>query len=194
MRVLLPLRKAPTNKHASNSSLSDQSDGEEAEALGVQSFEEYDSAVLSRPLEASAFSTEIFTEQEQQEDPSSGLSVDLENYAEVARLKTGGEEEHFPVRKRRPADDFKLNSRKKRSLLDTKPPPREIKSNMGGGRRIGWRYDDDEIRDNRMERNFTIENNPESARGDVLPQEDQNIDFVLALKTRGLEIREQEGD
>jgi OTU domain-containing protein 5 len=37
------------------------------------------------------------------------------------------------------------------------------------------------------------ENNPASARGDIM-NDDQDLDFSLALKKRGLEIREQEGD
>ena len=95
-------------------------------------------------------------------------------------------------------------------------------SAMVGGRRVAssWRYNDDDRRDSpvssvedngcfqqqqqilqhRHVNEDPLENNPESARGDLPATERQaavaggDLNFLVALKKRGLEIREQEGD
>jgi hypothetical protein len=86
---------------------------------------------------------------------------------------------------------------------------------MGGARRIDWRYAEQDSRDASTPE--FMENNPALARGDYMVQnnsnndnndnnnnatnasarsneEDQAMEFLVALKKRGLELREQEGD
>ena len=128
------------------------------------------------------------------------------------------------IRKRRPLDtcDSKPPSRKKRPILDKKPPPQDLKNEssnnqkkMVGGRRASpsWRYDDDDRRDsaptgeedgcyNFSHNDSPHENNPASAHGEhrfdaeneTIRNNDSELHFKVALKKRGLEIREQEGD
>ena len=117
------------------------------------------------------------------------------------------------IRKRRPIEgcDSKPASRKKRPAADKKPPPQapqqssESKKSMVGGRRASpsWGYNDDDRRDSPSPLNDNPhENNPASAHGDrSFDAEDEpmrctdiDMHFKMALKKRGLEIREQEGD
>lgn len=124
-------------------------------------------------------------------------------------------EHHSLLRKRRPLEDSKPRKRPAPFLQDNKPPPQVLQqaSNqnqkiMGGARRIDWRYAEQDSRDASSPE--SMENNPALARGDFMIQnnnsnnasnvsarsseEDQAMEFLVALKKRGLELREQEGD
>ena len=129
-------------------------------------------------------------------------------------------EHHSLLGKRRPLEDSKPRKRPAPFLEDKKPPPQVLQQapnqnqRMGGARRIDWRYAEQDSRDASSPE--SMENNPALARGDYMFQnnlnnnnnnnnnaagvsarsseEDQAMEFLVALKKRGLELREQEGD
>jgi hypothetical protein len=128
------------------------------------------------------------------------------------------------LRKRRPLlDDFKPRS-KRPFLEDKKPPAQVLQQaaasapnqnqnqRMGGARRIDWRYAEQDSRDASSSPQ-SMENNPALARGDnnnytsfqnnnnpnnnattATSNSEEDPQFLVALKKRGLELREQEGD
>jgi hypothetical protein len=172
---------------------------------------------------AAAFSEPLYFPEKADPEPSSS-SAFPPRFLPPAGLKSCEEqlppppaEHHSLLRKRRPLDDFKPRKRPAPFLEDKKPPPQVLQQapnqshRMGGARRIDWRYAEQDSRDASSPE--SMENNPALARGDYMFQnnpnddnnnatnvsarsseEDQAMEFRVALKKRGLELREQEGD
>jgi hypothetical protein len=223
MRVLLPLRKLQANTQSSNSSLSDyeeegQRDTESTtesetdqphEVLGALPPEiievaEVDSGAADFKPQAQQ---QLELQHHQPEPPSkppSQVAVSTGPW-KTTGLQTPSEpsvdnpsrQSSLLPRKRRPSvegGDSKLC--KKRPALDKKPPARDLSSTMvGGGRRPNWLYRDDNSRRDSTETptRESLENDPASAQGESI-NDDRDMDYYLALKKRGLEVREQEGD
>ena len=173
---------------------------------------------------AAAFSEPLYLPKEADTEPrsSSSSSAFPPRFLPPAGLKSCEEqlppspaEHHSLIRKRRSLDDSKPRKRPSPSWEDKKPPPQVLQQapnqnqRMGGAGRIDWRYAEQDSRDASSPE--SMENNPALARGDYMFQnnsnnnnatnvsarsseEDQSMEFLVALKKRGLELREQEGD
>jgi hypothetical protein len=162
---------------------------------------------------AQAFSRAALISRKQKEarkaawDDETGLRKSLvESLKEIASRKGS----HSVYRKRKASveigDSSSKACKKRPALVDRKPPARDLSSSnnnnnmVGGSRRRVYAYgdsSDDSIRQTSTDleddpvENDPLENNPASARGDPL---NDDVDFALALKKRGLELRLQEGD
>lgn len=219
MRVLLPLRKVSANKQSSNSSLSDEDEEAARETASTTASESDQNVLVTLPpelLSGTAESPEVVSapvdcqlqkeEQQSKFDLISPLKQPGNETSSKGKWKTTGllSASETPtdtpalassplIRKRRvlPAGGD-LKSCKKRPALDRKPPARDLSMVSGCRRAPRVFHNDDCLRDSSS--STGDENNPASARGDNLVNDDQDLDFYLALKKRGLEIREQEGD
>jgi hypothetical protein len=96
------------------------------------------------------------------------------------------------------ATDFSVGNKKCPAALDTKPSARDFSTMVAGTPRSrNWLHhhnNDDRTESPEIMNTNPLENNPASARGDVPQNEEVDIDFAIALRKQGLEIKEQDGD
>lgn len=192
MRVLLPLRKVSANNQSSNASLSDlehedhrnsdiSDEGSIAKIEQTQTFAAALPQTISNSADDKEFSFPVSS------NATSYLKTEIDsrstrNHPGKRQPLLGPVETDYKVCRKRPA-------------LDKKPAARDLKSMVAGGRawakrRNGDRRDSPEMKSN----DCLVENSPESARGDLPSNVDMDLDFKVALKKQGLEIREQDGD
>lgn len=200
MRVLLPLRKVSANNQSSNASLSDlehedhrnsdiSDEGSIAKIEQTQTF----AAALPQTISKSADDKEFSF-------PVSANATSHQKTEIDSRSTRNHPGKTFSERpsKRKPLlglveTDYKVS--RKRPALDKKPAARDLKSMVAGGRAWGKRRNGDHRDSPEMKSNdCLVENSPESARGDLPSNLDVDLDFKVALKKQGLEIREQDGD